>query len=253
MASLNPLKETQKPTAVDYDFFGSAYLKVEGDRRRGTDPNRWLNSFQSRSEHAPDIRVQFKPVEIPENRLFLSREASVSPDGQRLYWKSQRGERANFQLNLEELPTVRITVEPGSIAVPFFKSFIELVGLKRGAVSLHASGFGLNGSGVVIAGLPLSGKTTVSLSVVRQGAEFLGDDWMILKEEDNTPIVCGIPRRLDLTGRMLQHLGPSGPSLSLPDRMKATADRFLEALPVPDHQSSLVSGLARSAFVSACA
>jgi hypothetical protein len=119
----------------------------------------------------------------------------------------------------------------GQGTVPLLLPLVDLVVSTKGIFALHASAFTYNASGVVVAGLARSGKTTSLLAFMARGAAYISDDRVYLRAGDNR--LYGLPqpialRATHLSGlpRYAQMLGPLGRSRL---RMAATLERTADA------------------------
>ena len=74
---------------------------------------------------------------------------------------------------------------------------LSLVALKKGYVVVHGSALLYDGVGVVLAGHATSGKTTTLLGFGTLGAEFVGDDWLLLRSDGQK--MHGLPAAIDIS------------------------------------------------------
>ena len=79
---------------------------------------------------------------------------------------------------------------------------LNLTALAKGWVALHASAFVYNSVGVLVAGWAASGKTTTLLGFASRGAEFIGEDWVLLSGDGQK--MCGLPRDIELSPSLLE-------------------------------------------------
>jgi hypothetical protein len=100
-----------------------------------------------------------------------------------------------------------IVCESGLQTVPLLKPILALTALAKGFVSVHASAFVHNGVGVLMAGWAESGKTTALLGFAEQGAELIGEDWVLVTGDGKK--MCGLPTMIELSSshlRILPHV-----------------------------------------------
>ena len=74
---------------------------------------------------------------------------------------------------------------------------LSLAALKKDYVAIHGSAFVHKGIGVLMAGYARSGKTTALVGFARLGAEFGGDDWVLLSRAGDA--MYGLPIPIDLS------------------------------------------------------
>jgi hypothetical protein len=100
-----------------------------------------------------------------------------------------------------------IVCESGLQTVPLLKQILALTAQAKGYVSVHASAFVHNGVGVLMAGWAESGKTTALLGFAEQGAELIGEDWVLVTGDGKK--MCGLPTMIELSSshlRILPHV-----------------------------------------------
>jgi hypothetical protein len=95
-----------------------------------------------------------------------------------------------------------IVCERGMGSVPFLMPILSLTALARGFVAVHASAFVHHGIGIMVAGWAESGKTTSLLGFAAEGAEFIGEEWVLLSGDGQT--MCGLPREIELSPSHLE-------------------------------------------------
>ena len=75
--------------------------------------------------------------------------------------------------------------------------FMEML-KHRGFYGLHASALTKDGTGYLFPGGAGSGKTTVALNLVKQGFQYLADDKVLLRREDNGIAALAFTRRFNI-------------------------------------------------------
>ena len=94
--------------------------------------------------------------------------------------------------------------DPSSIHPDILSNFIFLIGLSellrsRDLYLIHAAALARNGKGLLIPGFTGSGKTTLSIALLREGFRFLGDDRTFIKKETDGLKLLAFPDELDVT------------------------------------------------------
>ncbi|MGH9353243.1 MAG: hypothetical protein ACRD2G_13970, partial [Terriglobia bacterium] len=79
-----------------------------------------------------------------------------------------------------------------------FPSVLSVLGAKAGITGLHCGCVVRNGRGLLLHGRSGSGKSTLTLAFLRQGYEFLSDDWTYFSRSDGRLRAWGLATRLKL-------------------------------------------------------
>ena len=93
-------------------------------------------------------------------------------------------------------------VEEGTIGLlthPLFTIPMAELLKQRGLYMVHAAGLGLNGRGLLIAGATGTGKTTLTIALLRAGFDFLGDDTIFLRVNRTGLRALAFPDEIDAT------------------------------------------------------
>jgi hypothetical protein len=147
----------------------------------------------------PDITLRF----VSRRSLHSLRDLRCKQKGVR--------EEAFFVLDHRSMARVpfdqlggpcEIICERGSGAVPLFMPILSLTALAKGLVAVHASAFIYRGKGIIMAGQAESGKTTSLLGFAFAGAEFVGEEWILLRADGLA--MYGLPREIDLSPSHLE-------------------------------------------------
>ena len=85
----------------------------------------------------------------------------------------------------------------GLRAVPFLRAILAQRALAKGYVAVHASACVFKGTGVLFAGWAESGKTTALLGFASLGAEYVGDEWVLLSSDGEA--MYGLPSPIELS------------------------------------------------------
>ena len=131
-------------------------------------------------EREPDLRVRFvRRLETPGLRYVEAERSGFTDDGFFLFSGGSRPARA--RIPLERLDGGgEILCQTGSRFVPLLPELLRRAALRNGAVALHASAFEYRGTGILAVGWAHGGKTSALLAFVEQGAEFVGDEMVLL-------------------------------------------------------------------------
>jgi hypothetical protein len=82
--------------------------------------------------------------------------------------------------------------------VMFTLPLVEML-KRRGLFAVHAAAVAIDGRGILFPGVTGSGKSTISILLVRAGMGFLGDDTVFLRDGPGGPRVHAFPDEIDIT------------------------------------------------------
>jgi D-aspartate ligase len=111
---------------------------------------------------------------------------------------------------------MEIVCQRGARSIPHLITIITLLAMDRGCVPLHASAFVYDGVGALVTGWAKGGKTEALLAFSRHGAEYVGDEW-ILMMPDGT--MAGLPEQIRLQDWHLQQISFEHQRLPLSKRL----------------------------------
>ena len=97
---------------------------------------------------------------------------------------------------------------PSSLHPDILSNFVFLIGLSellrsRGLYLIHAAALARDGKGILIPGFTGSGKTTLSIALLREGFKFLGDDRTFIRKDADGLKLLAFPDELDVTEETL--------------------------------------------------
>lgn len=185
------------------------------------------------TEDLPPVRDRFRPHPL-------------GPAPQGLWAADHRGRHAVLPLaNLDDEP---VLVHPEADFF-FFHEWVYLPLLRArlrtaGACLLRAAGFAVDGRGIALSGASAVGKTLAILRAVRNGAHFLGDDFLAI---DNAGTVSPLTQLIGLRDEARSFVPPGsrGVRPERPRRAAVSASRWLSRVTQPWPQVSV--GFARLA------
>jgi hypothetical protein len=140
-----------------------------------------------------------------EDRMGLARRMGLTV--RYLSWKDHYiadfGSWGVLILDLADAAGYGFFPETSALDPAVFSNFIFLIGLSEILRSkelflIHSGALGKDGKGILVPGFTGSGKTTLTIALVRQGFRFLSDDRPLLRE--NRPMeLLAFPERVDVT------------------------------------------------------
>ena len=120
------------------------------------------------------------------------------------YFVADFGFRGVFLLDPSEGAGVGLFPDPATFHPGIFSNFVFLVGLSEILRSkelflIHGGALEKKGKGILIPGFTGSGKTTLTLALLRQGFRFLSDDRPFLRENGKGFDLLAFPEEIDVT------------------------------------------------------
>jgi D-aspartate ligase len=192
-------RHTPAPAAardIDFDIHGVVGLRLlnasAGDAAIVT---RQLGPFARPLSRRPDITIRFvERLEVGPLRWVEVGRSGFSADG---FYVVQCGKRpAAVRFPLDQLGEgMEIQCQKGARSIPHLIALVTMVALEHGCVPLHASAFSYHGVGALVCGWAKGGKTEALLAFARQGAEYIGDEWILLTPDGR---MAGIPEHIRL-------------------------------------------------------
>jgi hypothetical protein len=183
-------------STVDYDVHGLVGISLVGAPEplvRRVD--RALYPFRTRLTREPDIVVRCNES-FPEHQIYRI-DRSVGFDEEHvIIFDPETGRRAIVPFEQIGGRRCEISCEVGISDVPLLRDLISVAATKRGLVPVHASAFIHRGTGILIAGFPECGKTGVLLSFAAHGAEYVGDECILLGPDGT---MHGIPFPIEVS------------------------------------------------------
>lgn len=160
----------------------------------------------------PDITIRFvRELPHDEVRQVEFGRVRLGENGSLELVDEVTGRRSRIPVHQLGQPC-EIICESGVPSIPFFTEILGLTALAGGYVPLHASAFVHRGTGMLMAGLAGSGKTTALLGFASDGAEFVGDDWILISRDGHNMHGLSTSMRVSIDRvKQLPNLGcPSG-------------------------------------------
>jgi len=214
-------------TATDFDIHGVVGVRLLGGSPRDVAAvTRQLGPFQSRLDREPDITVRFvDDLPVAGLQWVEFGRTGFTDEG---FYIVQSGKRpARVTLKFEEIgERPEIVCQRGLKSVPHLMAIATLVALKRGYVPIHGSAFVSRGVGVLVAGWAKGGKTESLLAFAGEGAEYIGDEWILLTPDGG---MLGIPEHIRLQDWHLAQLPAVRTRVSLGKRLFFRGVRALES------------------------
>jgi hypothetical protein len=190
----------------DYDLHGLIGLRlINAATADVAAVDRQLGAHtRGRLDRAPDLRVRFvRRLSTPGLRYLEGGRSGCTDRDFFLLAENGRGGRA--QVPFESLGEVcEIVCESGMRSVPLLLESLKLRALHNGLLPLHAAAFSHGGVGTLTLGWAHGGKTSALLAFTERGAEYIGDELLLLSADGEQ--VFGLASDLHLTDWQLRQL-----------------------------------------------
>jgi hypothetical protein len=235
---------------TDFYAFGGLTFSVRASPAIADPLNGRFRLLACSPSDSCDFRFDFETVAGPGEHKIHRPTGKTRP-----FYETFRGEAlyvtSEDQLYMNCGDRVRVVCNPPkgdvlvSVAQPegqdlwlashafFTMPWMELL-RRRGLYNLHAAGFRVNGKAVLFPGSSGSGKSTISIALLRAGMEFLGDDTLFLTRTGSDLRVLGFPDEIDVTEETiglfpeLAHLLESSLDPGWPKRPIRSEEVFLQ-------------------------
>lgn len=185
-----------------HDLVGVRLINAEPGDVAAVD--RQLGPLRAPLQREPDITLRFeKWLATPRLRLLGLDFAGYDESG---YYILRSGKApAKVRIPFGDIGgRCEIVCENGLRSVPLLIAIINLTLLQKDCVPLHASAFIHQGAGILVTGWSKGGKTEAMLAFTANGAEYVGDEWVILSGDGEK--MYGLPEPVTLWDWHLEYL-----------------------------------------------
>ena len=176
----------------------------------------------------PDIVIRFEN-DLRPGRLRWVDLGRTGYDEQAFFVvpSGRRPSRARLSLAGLDGPLEIVCQRRGG-RVPFLVALVALAALRHGCAPLHASAFRYEGAGVLVTGWAKGGKTEALLAFAARGAEYIGDEWILVAPREGR--LYGLPEHIRLQDWHLDRLPAAARLVPASRRRLFAAIRGLERL-----------------------
>jgi len=190
---------------IDYDIHGLVGVRlIDPSPGDAAVVARQLGPLQRPLNREPDIRIHFYPRLDTPPMHYLGLEANGFTEDGFFILRSGKA-AAKVQIDFSQIGgLVDIRCQSGLKSVPLLLAIVNLTMLQRDCVALHASAFVHEGQGIVVTGWAKGGKSEALLAFAENGAQFVGDEWIVLSGDGTQ--MYGIPENMRLWDWHLEHL-----------------------------------------------
>lgn len=186
-------------TITDFDLHGIIRLRLIDARQRDIRTvARQLGPIEAPVAGDADITVRFvDELRVRGTVRIVGLDEGAFSDDAFLILRSKHKARARVAIPLERVGSgLEIVCERGVSSVPQLIPIVNLTALAKGTQPLHAAAFEWNGVGVASCGWSKGGKTESLLAFMREGARYVGDEWVYVTGDGRS--LYGIPEPIRL-------------------------------------------------------
>ena len=163
----------------------------------------------------PEITVRFVEDLSASGIRFLGDDRGFTDDGFFLLQEGTR--RVKARIPFDRIgDSCEIVCRSQIESVPLLMPIVGLTALKKGYIPLHAAAVVYDSVGLLMAGWAHCGKTTALLGFASEGAEYVGEEWVLFCSNDQR--MYGLVRPLELAPWHLASLSQVRGAVSLMNR-----------------------------------
>lgn len=190
---------------VDHDVHGIVGVRlVDATPAEAALVARQIGPPRGALSRPPDIIVRFVDrLPIEGLRWIEFGRTGFTDEG---FFVLQSGKRpSRVRLSFDDgAGRCELVCQRGVRKIPHLIGLVTLSALKHGCAPLHASAFRHQGVGVLVTGWAKGGKTEALLAFSNRGAEYVGDEWILLSPDGRS--MYGLPEHIRLQDWHLRRL-----------------------------------------------
>jgi len=205
------------PRTIDFDIHGVVRIRLIDPSLDDIEATSNLFGCPSKRPLGdPDITVRFvENLPVRGIRFLGSEQHGFTDEGFFLLQGGTRQVTARIPFDQIGGPC-EIVCKSHHGSLPLLLPIVSLTALKRECVPVHASAVVYNGVGILMAGWAHCGKTAALLRFASRGAEFVGEEWVLLCGKSQS--MHGLVRPFQLSYRHVADLPQVRSSVSLTNR-----------------------------------
>lgn len=180
----------------DFDLHGVVGVRVlDGSASDIAAVRRQLGPLECSLDREPDITIRFVDA-LPRSITLVDVDETGFDDDNFYLLRAKGGNQRRTLIPFDQLGrTVELVCEHGISAVPHLLAAINLNALAKKVLPLHATALLHDGAGVLVTGWSKGGKTETLLAATREGAQYVGDEWVYLTPDGQ---MLGLPEPIRL-------------------------------------------------------
>ncbi len=203
---------------VELDLHGVLGVQVHGGSPRAVDRiERQIGGSRSALGRQPDIVIRFEDLGPRTSLTYLGLNTSAFDDeGFYVLDRNTGAIQARIPLDQVGGPCV-LSCPPDVESVPLLMDIVRYRLLANGYIPLHASAFRHRGTGVLVMGWAKGGKTELLLAAASRGADYVGDEWVMLSADGSK--MFGLPVSVALREWHIEQVPELVPRVGLQQRL----------------------------------
>ncbi|MGB5847051.1 MAG: hypothetical protein WBH40_01110 [Ignavibacteriaceae bacterium] len=212
---------------IDFDLYGIVGIRlIDPSDKDVKYVSRFLSRFKADLSKEPDITIRFKKKwELGDVTYLGLNDAAFNENG--FYILSSGRAPLKVKIPFEQIgEKCEIVCEQGIIGIPLLHYIINLTFLKKKYLPMHASAFSYDNQGALIIGWSKGGKTEALFSFIKHGAEFIGDETVIVSPDGKK--MFGIPVPVSIWEWQFSEIPELMPPLSAQKKILFKGVHFVE-------------------------
>jgi len=214
---------------VDYDLHNLVGIRVVNATQRALKAiQRQIGRLPTNIHRLPDIEIIFTDKIKPVGELFyIGLNFAGYDSGGNFYIINNDEAHSKMAINFDQIDeTLTVICEREITSIPLLNHLINFNFLKKGYVPLHASAFKYENNGILVAGWTKGGKTESLLAFLKNGAQYVGDEWVMISE--NGDKMYGIPYPICVWDWQLPYIKNLIPGINFQKKMTFKAIYFFD-------------------------
>jgi hypothetical protein len=189
---------------------------------------RKLGLTQASPGQEPDIIIRFEEkLSIPVSKYLNLNSIAFTEEG--FYILDKNNGSVQARIPFEQIGSqCEILCQSGLSSIPLLFEIILLTFVKKNYIPLHASAFLHNEIGVLVMGWAKGGKTEMLLSFANHGAQYVGDEWVMLSADGQE--MFGIPVTIAIRDWQIRYIPNLLPNIDMQSRILFKGIHFLDAI-----------------------
>ncbi len=176
----------------------------------------------------PDITIRFDTIPPLPNLRYLGVNATgFTEEG--FYLLSWKTGKIQARIPFEHIGNqCELVYQRGLGSAPLLDDILNFTLLRKNFLPVHASAFIYDGTGILVTGWTKGGKTEALLSFANHGAQYVGDEWVVLSSDGRT--MFGLPFPITLWDWQFKYIPTLMPRVPLQRRILFKSIHCLDAL-----------------------
>ncbi len=214
---------------IEVDYLGAAGIRFENISREEVSSivNNFL-AFEKKLNREPEIVVRFVDRLETSGLIFLGLNYAAF-DKEKFYLISDPVSKKKVSVPFDKIgQKLEIVCEKGVKSIPLLNHIVNFYLIKNNFVPIHSSGFYFDNKGILVMGWTKGGKTETLLSFANHGAEYVGDEWVVVKPDGSE--MCGLHVPVTIWKWQLSYIKKIVKNIGLVNKIIFSTISILEAI-----------------------